>query len=98
MSNNRKEKWQQYKSDFLKANHCTAGEFEQAYIAFMETKPDTNAYREFARQYHIIIHPEPRLPEDMQVLLSVNISAIKVMARSYRESLAVMAELLQSIP
>ena len=78
--------WRQYKSDFLRANHCTAQEFESAYVAFAENKPDLAAYQRFARKWKIRIIPEPRLPYQTQVVLSVNIAAIKVMAETETEA------------
>lgn len=94
MASNREAKWQKYKRDFLRANRCTEEEFERDYIAFQESKPDTEAYRRFARKYKITIHPEPRLPVDLQVLLSVNISAMKVMAKTYQESLSALTDIM----
>lgn len=96
MSDFSEAKWRKYKADFLKANRCTADEFEQAYIAFMESKPNTKAYRHFARKYSITIHPEPRLPEDLQVILSINISAMKVMAKTFEESTQAIEEIIAS--
>jgi hypothetical protein len=88
----REANWRKYKSDFLRANRCTEQEFHDAFVAFMESNPDTKAYRQFARKYHITIHPEPRLPEDLQVLLSVNISAMKVMAKTHLEAESAIRE------
>lgn len=87
-------RWQKYKSDFLKANHCTAEEFEAAYIVFMESNPNMRAYRQFARKYRIAILPEPNLPEEVRVKLSVSISAIKVMAKTFEQSLSTVREIL----
>lgn len=98
MKLSREYRWRKYKADFLRANRCTADEFEQAYIAFMEGKPDTKAFRQFARKWQIAIHPEPRLPEHVQVLFSVNISAIKVMAKTFAESEAALADILGMMP
>lgn len=98
MISNREYRWRKYKSDFLAANHCTAEEFEAAYITFIESKPNTKAYRHFARKYGITIHPEPNLPEDARALFSVNISAAKVMAKTFAESEAFIQELLSDIP
>jgi hypothetical protein len=87
-------KWQKYKSDFLCVNRCTAAEFEQDYVAFMGTKPDDKAYRQFARKYHITIHADPYIPKRLQVILSVNVSAIKVMATSHTESENAIMEIM----
>lgn len=97
MTDYREANWRKYKSDFLLANHCTVDEFEAAYIAFMESKPNTKAYRQFARKYSITILPEPNLPEDVRVGLSVHISAIKVMAKTFAESIAAVEEILSVI-
>ena len=86
--------WRKYKSDFLNHNHCTVDEFEADYIVFMATNPDTTAYRRFARKYGITIHTDPNIPIDGQVLLSVNIAAIKVMAETYEESIAAINDIL----
>jgi len=87
-------RWQQYKTDFLRANHCTEQEFHDNYVAFMEGNPTPQNYREFADKYQIRIHPDPNIPSDMQAVLSVNIAAIKVMARSYAESLAAVKSII----
>lgn len=94
MRDYRETNWNKYKADFLQANHCTVDEFEAAYIAFMDSKPNTKDYRQFARKYGITIVPEPSLPVDVRVGLSVNISAIKIMAKTYAESLAAIEEML----
>lgn len=96
MNLSREYRWRKYKSDFLLANHCTDQEFHDAYVAFMEGKPDTAAYQKFARKYHITIHSDPNIPADAQVVLSVNIAAIKVMAQTYEESIAAMEDILRS--
>jgi hypothetical protein len=90
--------WRKYKAAFLLINRCTAQEFHDAYIAFMEDKPDVAAYRKFARRYHITVHPDARLPVDLQVILSVNIAAIKVMADTYAELLEAIEDILQCLP
>jgi hypothetical protein len=90
----REVNWRKYKSDFLRANRCTEQEFHDAFVEFMETEPDTKAFRQFARKYHITIHPEPRLPEHLQVVLSVNIAAVKVMAQSEREAYHAIADIV----
>ena len=94
MKHNREANWRKYKSDFLSANHCTDDEFEAAYIAFMENKPNTKAYRQFAREYGITIFPEPNIPKDVRAALSVNISAMKVMAKTSAEAEAAVEEIL----
>ena len=81
------QKWRHYKASFLRHNRCTEQEFCDAYVSFMESQPDVKAYRKFARKYSITIHPDPILPADMQVILSVNVSAIKVMAQTYDETI-----------
>lgn len=93
--------WRKYKTDFLSANNCTDDQFEVEYVAFMEShglKPNTKAYRHFARKYGITIQPEPNLPEDMRVVLSVSISAMKVMSKTFAESEDAIQELLLAIP
>lgn len=97
MKNYRESNWQKYKSLFLSANHCTADEFEAAYVAFMLShgkKPNTKAYRQFARKYGITIEPDSNLPEDVRVGLSVSISAIKVMAKSAAEAEVAIEDIL----
>ena len=94
MSNYRASDWKQYKADFLRFNRCTDDEFEAAYIAFMQTKPNTKAYRHFARKWGIAIIPEPRLPVDFQITMSVTISAIKVMAKTFEECETAMRDIL----
>jgi len=96
MITNREAKWRKYKADFLRANHCTAQEFHDAYVAFMESNPNDKAYRQFARKYSITIHPEPRLPEHLQLVFSVNISAMKVMAETFEESESAFQEIIDS--
>ena len=93
----REAKWLKYKTDFLKANRCTVDEFERAYIAFQQRKPDEKAYRQFARKYHITIHPNPHIPKEIQAVLSVNIAAIKVMAESHYEAESAIAEILSGV-
>ena len=93
-------KWRKYKADFLSVNHCTDDEFEQAYIAFMEShkrKPSVKDYRQCARKYGITILPDPNLPEDARIIFSVSISAIKVMAKTFSESEAAIKELLSDM-
>lgn len=87
-------RWRQYKADFLRYNRCTVQEFEAAYIAFMESKPDTKAYLRFARKYGITIIPDPNIPADGQALLCVNIAALKVMAETYEESRVAIENIL----
>jgi hypothetical protein len=91
-------RWRKYKTDFLRANRCTEAEFERIYIAFQESKPNAAAYRKFARKYHITIHRDPNIPADMQVVLSVNISVIKVLAQTYAESIAAVEDISKGIP
>jgi len=94
MDNYRESDWKRYKADFLRFNRCTADEFEASYIAFMQSKPNTKAYRHFARKYSIAIIPEPRLPYDLQVRLSVDISALKVIAKTFEECENAMRDIL----
>lgn len=96
MNDNREANWCKYKSDFLRANRCTDREFEADYIAFMQGKPNAKAYRMFARKYGITVHRDPYIHQDAQVVLSVNISAIKVMAKTFQESEAAIEEILTS--
>lgn len=91
-------RWQQYKRSFLKSNHCTAQKFHDAYVSFMEGNPDITTYRQFARQYQITIHHDPNIPPDMQVVLSVNIAAIKVMSQTYEESILAIKDILRQNP
>lgn len=97
MTINSEAKWQQYKTDFLRANKCTVDEFERAYIEFQSAKPDVKAYRLFARRWQITIIHEPALPEDLRVRLCVDISAIKVMAKTHAESEQAVASIISSI-
>lgn len=94
MNKSREFNWRKYKSDFLRANHCTDDEFEAAYIAFIESKPDIKAYRQFARKYGITIIHDINVPERTRVVFSVNISAIKVMAKTFAESESAVYEIL----
>lgn len=89
--------WRKYKADFLRHNRCTVDEFETDYIAFQERKPTINDYRQFASKYGISIIAAPNIPADIQVVLSVNISAMKVMAETYDESLAAVYDILASM-
>lgn len=98
MNHSPEYRWRKYKTDFLRANRCTEQEFTAAYIAFMEGEPDVATYRKFARKYRITIHADPYIPADTQVILSVNISAIKVMAQTYEESIAAVREITGSMP
>ncbi len=97
MIDNRETKWQRYKNDFLRVNKCTVDEFERDYIGFMETKPNTKAYRHFARKYSIIVHPDPRIPDDVQLVLCVNIAAIKVMAETHTQAENLVTEILSGL-
>lgn len=90
-------KLRQYQADFLRANKCTVDEFEREYIAFMETKPDTRAYRLFARKYQIRIIHHPTLPESIQVMLCVNIAAIKILAKDHIESERAIREITSGL-
>ena len=94
MRDYRETNWNKYKADFLQENHCTVDEFEAAYIAFMDSKPNTKDYRHFARKWGIAIIPEPRLPVDFQITMSVTISAIKVMAKTFEECETAMRDIL----
>jgi len=87
-------RWKQYKQDFLRANRCTPEQFESAYIAFVESSPDAAAYRKFARKWHITIIPETSLPELTRLIFSVNVSAIKVMAKTYQESVDAIEKII----
>lgn len=89
--------WRKYKTDFLRVNRCTANEFEQAYIVFQAGNPSIDDYHKFAKKYGITIMPHDQLPAYLQVVLCVNISAIKVMAKTYEESLAALNDILDSI-
>ena len=88
-------RWQRYKTEFLHANHCTEQEFHDAYVAFMQDGPDIIGYRKFAKKYHITIHPDPNISPNMQTVLSVNIAAIKVMARTYAESISAIKDIIK---
>lgn len=88
-------RWRKYKTDFLRANRCTEQEFINAYVTFMESKPDVAAFRKFARKYRITIHPDPNIPVDAQVIFSVNIAAIKVMAQTYEESIEAVRKITE---
>ncbi len=90
--------WRKYKTDFLRANRCTDQEFTAAYLAFMDSKPDVAAYRKFARKYRITIISDPYIPADGQVILSVNIAAIKVMAQTYEESIEAVRGITEGKP
>ena len=90
--------WRKYKTDFLRANRCTDQQFHDAYVAFMKKKPDIAAYRKFASKYHITIHASPNVPAHVQVELSVNIAAIKVMAQSYAEAEVAIHEIIGVLP
>lgn len=83
---NRKTNWLKYKSEFLKANHCTVKQFEAAYIKFIKSNPNTADYRQFALKWGITIIHDPNIPERGQALFSVNISAMKIMAKTFEES------------
>lgn len=90
-------RWKRYKSDFLRANRCTVQEFGENYVAFIGSQienPDTKAYLKFADKYGISIIPDANIPYELQVVLSVNIAAVKVMADTYEESIAVINDIL----
>lgn len=86
MDSNRESNWRKYKSDFLRANRCTASQFEAAYIRFAEGNPDTQDYQRFARKYGITIISDPDIPETTRAVLAVTISAMKVMAKTFGEA------------
>lgn len=88
--NTPESRWRQYKTDFLRRNRCTEQEFNDAYVSFMENAPKESDYREFARAWQITIHYDTSISLAMQVFFSVNIAAIKVLARTYDESVGAM--------
>lgn len=90
-------KLRQYQEDFLRANKCTADEFEQDYLAFMATKPDTRAYRLFARKYQIQIHHEPSLPEHLRLVLCISMAVIKVLSRDHIEAQREIEDMMRGI-
>lgn len=94
----RENEWRKYKNDFLRSNRCTAEQFEREYVAFMKTRPTTSGYESFARKYQITIHPEPSLPRGLRTVLSVNIAAIKVMAKTHDEAEGAIRKLLGQNP
>lgn len=74
-----------YKRDFLKANRVTARQFELKYVAFMESNPDEQAYRDFAEHWNIAIYPGLGDSKG-EALLSVNIAVLKVLAETELEA------------
>lgn len=87
----------QYQADFLRANKCTVDEFERDYIAFMAKKPDTKAYRLFARKYQIRIIHDPVLPEHLRVVICISTAVIKVLARDHIEANQAIKEMIDGI-
>lgn len=94
MINFSEAKWRQYKADFCRANRCTDQQFHDAYVQFMEGKPDLAAYQRFARKWRIRIISDRNIPYQTQVVLCVNISAMKVMAKTEVEARAAIEEIL----
>ena len=85
-----------YKRDFLKANRVTTRQFELKYAAFMESEPDEQAYREFAKRWNITIHPGLGHTHT-EAVLSVQIAVVKVLASSDAEAQVFIEEILQSM-
>lgn len=85
-----------YKRDFLKANRVTQRQFELKYAAFMKSKPDEQAYRDFAKKWNITIHRGLGLGYT-EAVLSVQIAAIKVLAASEIEAQTFIEEILQNM-
>lgn len=85
-----------YKRDFLKANRVTARQFELKYIAFMENKPDEQAYRDFAKKWNITIH-KGLGDAKTEAVLSVNIAVIKVLADTETEAQGSIHNILASL-
>jgi hypothetical protein len=86
----------QYKKNFLRTHRTTARAFELKYIQFMESNPDEQAYRAFAKRWLITIH-KGLGDSKTEAVLSVNIAAIKVMADTEAEARASIENILQSI-
>lgn len=87
----------QYQRDFLRFNKLTQDQFERIYIAFMKTNPDEEAYRKFAAKHSIRIFEDAAIPVDMQVVLSVNIAVVKVLAKSEAQAIAAINEIVGNI-
>ena len=85
-----------YKRDFLKANRVTARQFQLKYVAFMESNPDEQAYRDFAKRWNIKIYPGLGAP-NVEAVLSVNIAVIKVLADNEDDAKDSIARILGSL-
>jgi hypothetical protein len=85
-----------YKRDFLKANRVTVRQFELKYAAFMESEPDEQAYRDFAKRWNIAIH-RGLGHTHTEAVLSVQIAVIKVLAASDIEAHEFIEEILRSM-
>ena len=83
-----------YKRDFLKANRVTQRQFELKYVAFMESEPDEAAYREFAKKWNINIYPGLGSPSH-EVVLSVQIAVLKVLAETELEAYESIKRILE---
>lgn len=82
-----------YRAKFCRRNKCTPKQFETAFVKFMKTNPDEKRIREFARKWGITIHSGLG-DSKTEAILSVNIAAIKVMARNESEASAAIREIL----
>lgn len=87
----------QYQRDFLRHNKLSQDQFERIYIAFMQTNPDEAAYRKFAGKYSIRIFEDAAIPPDMQVVLSVNIAVMKVLAKTEAQAIGAVNDTLNDI-
>ena len=85
-----------YKRDFLKANRVSQRQFELKYVAFIESDPDEQAYRDFAKRWNINIYPGLGSPSH-EAVLSVNIAVIKVLADNETEASESVGRILQSL-
>lgn len=83
-----------YKRDFLKANRVTVRQFQLKYIAFMESNPDEQAYRDFAKKWNIKIYPGLGDSKG-EAVLSVNIAALKVLAETELEAYESVKRILE---
>jgi hypothetical protein len=86
-----------YQRDFLRYNKLTQDQFERIYIAFMKTNPDEQAYRKFAAKHSIQIIEDAAIPVDMQVVLSVNISVMKVLAKTEAQAIGAINDIVNNV-
>jgi hypothetical protein len=93
----KQSQWRHFKDSFLEYNQCTVDQFNQAWLDFMalhQNRPNTRAYRLFARQWGIPILHDPMIPAESRAVICVTVAVIKVLAETEQEARAAVEEIM----